>query len=148
MSTRCQVIVRDSRNEQVWFYRHCDGYPEGVAPTLNAFLDLVKAGKIRDNVEQACGWIVIIGAVEYQTVKADCFDKPKGPVFSADGMTGDDLMGWQAGAYEPCPNGCVHGDIEYAYLVDLEEKAIYQLQLTTDSAGAAIDMSKKTPFTS
>jgi len=31
MSTRCQIKVE---GEKVMLYKHCDGYPEGVLPTL------------------------------------------------------------------------------------------------------------------
>ena len=33
MSTRANIILKDSY-DKLYFYRHCDGYPEGVAPTL------------------------------------------------------------------------------------------------------------------
>lgn len=36
MSTRCQIKVE---GEEVLLYKHCDGYPEGVLPTLE---DVVK----------------------------------------------------------------------------------------------------------
>lgn len=104
MSTRCQVIVKDRRSE-VWFYRHSDGYPEGVEKSLKTFLDYVKSEKIRDNAEQASGWLVIIGHNEYNTK-----DVPD-----------DD---WKVGAYEPCPPE-EHGDIEYLYTVDLDAKEVY-----------------------
>jgi len=65
MSTRAQIKITDSFGQELWFYRHSDGYPDGTLPTLQKFLDWVKAGKIRDNVEQAAGWLILIGAEEY-----------------------------------------------------------------------------------
>lgn len=57
MSTRANIIVKD-KHDTLWFYRHSDGYPEGTLPSLNKFLDMVKSGKIRDNVGQVvdCHW--------------------------------------------------------------------------------------------
>ena len=34
MSTRAQIVVEG--NEGVYIYQHCDGYPEGILPTLCA----------------------------------------------------------------------------------------------------------------
>ena len=104
MSIRAQVIIKD-RYSELWFYRHSDGYPEGTMPTLEKFLSWVREGKIRDNVEQASGWIILIGAHEYNA---------KGFEPNND---------WKVGAYEPSvPKE--HGDIEYLYTVDLEKKTI------------------------
>ncbi len=64
MSTRAGIIIKDGYNE-VHFYRHSDGYPEVTLPKLEKFLKWVKDGKIRNNVQQASGWLIIIGAEEY-----------------------------------------------------------------------------------
>jgi hypothetical protein len=101
MSTRCQVIIKDAYDSEIWFYRHSDGYPEGVESSLQKFLDLVKSNKIRDNAEQASGWLIIIGREEYACYPQD----------------------WKVGAYEPSISEC-HGDIEYLYIVDLKEKVV------------------------
>ena len=92
-------------------------------PTLNKFLDWVKEGKIRDNVEQSAGWLVLIGASEYDkmldpTKHFEYMKKPTvlEPIESKAGM------GWKCGAYEPCQ--CQHGDIEYLYTIDLDKKEI------------------------
>ena len=71
MSTRASIIIKDE-DEKLIFYRHSDGYPTGTMPTLNKFLELVKSGKIRDNVGQSAGWLIILGALEYE---------PSGSVF-------------------------------------------------------------------
>ena len=108
MGTRAQIIIKDSC-EEVWFYRHSDGYPEGTLPTLEKFLDWVKSGRIRDNASQAAGWLVIIGHNEYQIS-----DEPDAE---------DKIYGWKVSAYEPCSNQ-LHSDIDYLYTIDLEAKTI------------------------
>lgn len=124
MSTRAQIIITDG-NDELWFYRHSDGYPEGVMPTLGKFLQWVKEGRIRDNVEQSAGWLVLIGAKEYSKElrfrNGEIEQKEKENLFEPG--KADDAMGWKCGAYEPC---CpvVHGDIEYLYTVDLRMKTI------------------------
>lgn len=107
MSTRCQVIIKDAYSE-VWFYRHSDGYPEGVMPSLEKFLSWVKEDRIRDNAEQASGWLVLIGHQEYEV-----------PSEPSKGSS----MGWKIGAYEPCAPER-HSDIEYLYTVDLAKGTI------------------------
>jgi hypothetical protein len=111
MSTRCQVILKDGDSE-LWFYRHSDGYPDGTMPTLTKFLDLVKAGRIRDNLEQAAGWLVIIGHQEYLEIYQ------KGSPAFEPALEDNTGMGWKVGAYEPCQPE-KHCDIAYLYTVDL-----------------------------
>lgn len=107
MSTRANIIIKDGE-DKLFFYRHSDGYPEGTLPTLEKFLAWVKAGKIRDNVSQASGWLIIIGAMEYETRIPEC-----------EKCTPDD---WKVGAYEPTTG--IHGDVEYIYTIDLEKRTI------------------------
>lgn len=114
MSTRAQVIVKDSFGDELWFYRHSDGYPKGTLPSLEKFLGWVKDGLIRDNALQSAGWLVILGHTEYEQS-----DIPN----SKDGCDG-----WKVGAYEPCPP-VKHGDIEYLYTVDLAEKKISYIKV-------------------
>lgn len=106
MSTRCQVIVKDDY-DAIWFYRHSDGYPEGTMPSLQKLMDWVNKGLIRDNAEQASGWLVIIGADEYKsrqiprkaanwedlTPQRETEWKDKIPSVPKD---------WKVGAFEPC----------------------------------------------
>jgi len=128
MSTRCQVIIKDNHNE-LWFYRHSDGYPEGTMPTLEKFLNYVKEGIIRDNVEQAGGWLILFGAMEYgintEFVKGKWVDTPKtlDELFTPKGG----ISGWKCGAFEPSvPQE--HGDIRYLYTIDLVKKTITHVQ--------------------
>ena len=107
MSTRCNVIIKD-RCQELVFYRHSDGYPKVVLPSLEKFLGLVKEGRIRDNVEQASGWLIRLGATEYKV--------PENPTLNSD------YQDWKVGAYEPSVG--IHGDVDYIYVVDLHEKTI------------------------
>jgi len=108
MSTRSQIIIKDQYNEQ-WFYRHSDGYPEGNLPQLFKFMSWLKEGKIRNNVGQSSGWLILIGAEEYKEYQDN---KPFTP------------KDWKVGAYELCPHRSMHGDIEWLYIIDLEENTI------------------------
>jgi len=112
MSTRASIIIKDSYS-QLFFYRHSDGYPEGTLPTLEKFLSWVKEGKIRNNVSQAAGWLILIGLQEYGNGTDQLGEiEPTDKGFS----------GWKIGAYEPT-NG-VNGDEEYQYIIDLDKKTI------------------------
>lgn len=64
----------------------------------------VADGKIRDNVNQGAGWLIVIGHEEYIDQRAKGYST------------------WKVGAYEPTTQR--HGDIEYLYVVDLEDKTI------------------------
>jgi hypothetical protein len=101
MSTRCQVVLKQGEKE-LWFYRHSDGYPEGVLPSLTKFVDWVREGKLRDNIGQNAGWLVVLGHDEYGSPSPD---------------EGEKWRNWKVGAYEPCPCLSEHGDIDYLYEV-------------------------------
>ncbi len=125
MSTRANILGKD-QHDQLWFYRHCDGYPEGTLPLLNKFMEWVKTGKIRDDVGQAAGWLIILGALEYKTVPAAEY-KPDEMIgtFKINGEVKFDtlqLNDWKVGSIEPTTGK--HGDIEYLYTVDLHNKTI------------------------
>ena len=111
MSTRAQIIVKD-KFDKLWFYRHSDGYPEGAMPMLETFLDYVKRKIIRDNVEQASGWLILFGAKEYGEKKKDITSP-----------TEEGYSGWKCGSIEPSVPA-LHGDIEYLYIIDLEYKTL------------------------
>lgn len=101
MSSRANIKLIDEYGNELWFYRHCDGYPEGTMPLLNKFLDMVKAGKIRDNVSQAGGWLIILGREEEGYGEKD---------------------DWKVGAIEPTIGQ--HRDVKYLYIIDLKKKKI------------------------
>lgn len=75
-------------------------------PTLEKFMKYVKAGKIRDNVQQAGGWLILLGSKEYNTTEP-----------------GGEPSNWKCGSIEPCPPE-KHGDIAYLYVLDLDKKTI------------------------
>jgi hypothetical protein len=112
MSTRCNIVLKDGYGQELIFYRHSDGYPEGVAKTLREFLKLVKQSRIRNNVSQAAGWLILLGAEEYgkslENLRTEAPDA--------------DLSGWKVGAYEPTLR--IHFDIEYLYEIDLAKKTL------------------------
>lgn len=112
MSTRAQVIIKDA-STSIWFYRHSDGYPEGTLPSLRRFLDLVSSGRIRRDAMQASGWLVLIGAEEYNN-----------PLMRASsGKETYTSLKWKVGAYEPC-DSFMYVDIEYLYTIDLRNDSI------------------------
>lgn len=114
MSTRANIIVKDSSGDELIFYRHSDGYPEGAMPTLEKFINAVKAGQIRDNVGQAAGWLIVFGGME------DGHDPKTSPA-----------MSWKVGTIEPTTQ--MHGDIAYLYVVDLDKKTIKHMETKYDT---------------
>lgn len=130
MSTRANIIIKDNY-DKLYFYRHSDGYPEGTMPTLNKFLDLVKSKKIRNNVSQSAGWLIVLGAIEYQTINGNIFPESLKKYYERDGNIIEQILNefvpedWKVGAYEPTTG--IHGDIEYLYVIDLENKKIIQV---------------------
>ena len=109
MSTRAQIVVTDSHGDKLWFYKHCDGYPEGTLPILEKFLQCVKDGKIRNNAMQGAGWLIVLG-------RDDSYkNEPENTMY-----------GWKVSDIEPCVPE-THGDIEYLYVVDLVKKDIKTL---------------------
>lgn len=113
MSTRANIILIDGRDELI-FYRHSDGYPSATLPTLNKFLDLIRAGAIRDELSQAAGWLVLIGADEYRVSYIDDVIRHEKHGSS---------MTWKCGSYEPTTE--IHADVEYVYLVDLKLRDVH-----------------------
>ena len=111
MSTRANIVIKDG-NEELWFYRHSDGYPEGAMPLLEKFMNAVKDKTIRNNITQASGWLILLGAEEYK-VRAD---------FTHENYKGIREKDWKVGSIEPTTGR--HGDIEYLYTLDLETKTI------------------------
>lgn len=121
MSTRADVILKETykdsfgtnHTEELMFYRHSDGYPEGVMPTLEKLSDWIKRKKVRNNLSQVAGWLVLLGAMEYNTIPY--FEVEDGYLRDMD--TIKDPKDWKVGAYEPCT--MLSGDGEYIYTVDV-----------------------------
>jgi hypothetical protein len=121
MSTRANILIKDDHG-QLWFYRHSDGYPSGTLPTLSEFCLWVERKLIRDNVGQASGWLIMLGAKEYG-------DYHEGAdIHSPEGK--NTFMGWKVGAYEPTT--CEHADIEFLYTVDLSKRKLTVKGLYTE----------------
>jgi hypothetical protein len=136
MSTRANIVLKESysykakngkrvvKNQELIFYKHSDGYPEGVMPILNKFMEWIKEGKIRDNVSQAGGWLILLGAMEYNTMPN--FETEKAHFEGGKAYGNIDTIeapkDWKCGAYEPTTG--IHGDIEFLYEVDLTNKEI------------------------
>lgn len=123
MSTRANVIIKD-RYDKLFFYKHSDGYPDGMLEQLNLFMKWVKEKKIRDNLQQAAGWLIIIGALEYNTIPSCEFEAPHYPDGIGYGKitTIKDPADWKCGSFEPTT--CIHGDIAYLYIIDLAFKTV------------------------
>lgn len=121
MSTRANVIIKDNYQELI-FYRHSDGYPEGALPTLKKLLRWVKDGRIRADAMQAAGWLVIIGHREYEAWIQREYQNEQSTVRWGEPGKQTSSMGWKVGAYEPTDQ--IHGDIDYLYVVDLATKTI------------------------
>lgn len=131
MSTRCNVVVTDEFGAKIMFYRHSDGYPSGVAPTLGEFLRLVKTNRLRDNAEQSAGWLIVLGYEEYsQGDYGNDLAKMRG------NTEGTNMSGWKVGAYEPSTG--IHGDIEYLYEIDLKAKALKGWHHDGERKGASV----------
>ncbi len=113
MSTRSNIVIKDEYGH-LFFYRHSDGYPSVTAESLKTFLRWLIEGKIRDNVGQCSGWLILLGFNEYK-------DKAYGSTYPPGDVVGT-YADWQVGAYEPTTG--FHGDIVYAYVIDLEKKEI------------------------
>jgi len=96
MSTRCNIVVRDGGDE-LWFYRHSDGYPESVLPDLEPLMEKLRDGSLRNNLNQFCGWLIVKGHEGYK----------RHPGYSD----------WKVGNYEPTTG--LHVDAEYVYELDL-----------------------------
>jgi hypothetical protein len=106
-------------------------------------MDWVKEGRIRDNVGQAAGWLILIGAQEYDTVYISGGERRKKTTLTEPSIGG--ITGWQAGAYEPTT--CIHGDIEYLYTLDLKAKTILVQEVVGDGQYRTIDPVTNEPIT-
>jgi hypothetical protein len=108
----------------------------------------VQEEKIRDNVEQAAGWLILIGAREYDEIytgEGEIGYKKK-PDLTVPGDK-ENHSGWQCGAYEF--STCIHGDIEYLYTLDLNKLTIkVQKPVTRNGVDTFKTIETITDFTS
>lgn len=117
MSTCANIIIKDFdyRPRELIFYRHSDGYPDCTLPTLDVFMQYVADGKIRDNVGQAAGWLILIGADEY-------FGRMRHQNLAVPDEHRNH-NGWKCGAYEPTTY--IHRDIAFCYILNLTKRTIH-----------------------
>jgi hypothetical protein len=99
MGTRANIVIREGKDKLI-FYRHYDGYPEVVLPSLKRLTDGIVSGQLRNNLVQLAGHLIVIGHNEYIDQESD----------------------WKVGAYEPTT--CIHVDIEYLYELDLVKRTV------------------------
>jgi len=119
MSTRANIIIESKEfaiPKKLYFYRHSDGYPEGVKPTLDLFVSWLKKDIIRNNIPQSSGWLILLGTMEYDTIPKYATDQG----YLKDTDTIESPKDWKCGAYEPTTG--LHGDIEHLYVIDLDKK--------------------------
>ena len=112
MSTSAKLIVEEGYTDnlshelydRLYFYRHYDGYPETVMPRLEALVDKIIDGKLRNSVRQFSGWIIIDGHDEY---------------LWEDQETPGIHENWKVGAWEPWPGHHEEMDVIYTYKITL-----------------------------
>lgn len=121
MSTRANIVLKAKGEKPLWFYRHSDGYPSGAMPLLEKFMDHVKAGRIRANIGQAAGWLVVFGHQQYRPTPGGNANNYEPPQFEPGEK--DSISAWKVGAIEPTSWG-LHGDVKYLYTLDLDAKTI------------------------
>lgn len=117
MSTRSQIKVKGS---EVMIYKHSDGYPEGVIPVLKPILERFVAER-GNEPDYALAQIMRAFArhdEEYRKKRLEeAEDEIVKNMYKQPRMTG-----WGLDTVR-------HGDIEYLYKVDLEERVIYVLDV-------------------
>jgi hypothetical protein len=130
MSTRANIVIQNS-NDKLYFYRHSDGYPECTMESLKEFVNMYK-DQLRGNISQSAGWLILKGAVEYG-FKGDLKDP-------AGNNNKYEWNNWKVGAYEPTTD--IHGDIEYLYIIDLDEKTLKCYQVGYGEDTYKVDMKR------
>lgn len=73
MSTRASVQVYDERNT-IYFYQHCDGYPEGLGEWLKQCLALPKVSRHKGDIEYLCGALLMEANRDYIEKNLSCPD--------------------------------------------------------------------------
>ena len=112
MSTRCNVVVKDGYQE-LWFYRHHDGYPESILPDLEPVMQKLRYGKLRDNASQFAGWLIVKGNEDYYTSTSMSG-------WQSENFGWRKAHHWKVGNYEPTTKQ--HGDVDFVYEIDLTSK--------------------------
>ena len=88
-----------------------DGYPEsehGVGALLDKFCDAIKSGRIRSDVVQSAGWLILMTVIDDQFLPVD---------FTAPIPDSLKSYAWKASGIEITDS--IHEDIDYCYIVDM-----------------------------
>lgn len=105
MSTRCNIIIQDSKNPSALLYRHCDGYPENAGVELKR---LVEKYSTENQYTTPCDFATYL--IRYRKkCNPDLnflYTKSEGYILP----------------YELAP--CVQSDIDYLYFIDLQQKNV------------------------
>lgn len=112
MGTRCQMRIIGVHNQEHWFYRHWDGYPDGAMPAIRAFMKAVEEGRVRRNADQAGAWFLIITNAHEGQLKPEHINNAHGP------SDHNDLLLIQTCQKER------HGDIEFFYTIDMRDGTV------------------------
>lgn len=96
MSTRANIIFKDSAGTKLYFYRHSDGYPDVTGADLKSFC-LGYQKHLRDNSMQSSGWLIVWGREKMERYEG---------------------YEWKVGDYEPTHG--IHSDVEFIYIIDLD----------------------------
>lgn len=110
MGTRCNILITDENENTLYFYRHYDGYPESIVPSLSPLLERLQAGELRKNVGQFSGHLILLGAQEMAAQNSRLKMNPSSE------------NNWKCGFYEPTTG--IHGDVAYIYTLDLEKEEL------------------------
>lgn len=128
MGTRCNICVTDNTGNELWFYRHYDGYPQEVIPSLTPLMERLIDGTVRTNVGQFSGWLIVLGH-EQRTP-------------SSHYGNGNVEHDWKVGHYEPTT--CMHGDVAYLYTINLDNKTLLVSCVSWDMPDEDIDFIEHT----
>jgi hypothetical protein len=112
MSTRCQIGIYDEKETplnkpNVLLYKHSDGYPEGVIPIIQPFLEDFSKKRGMDDVEYCSAWLLHA-------------------LIQSHGRT--DYLG-----HGICGDRTFHGDIEYYYRIQPSEILVYKVRGSDDN---------------
>lgn len=88
---------------------------------LKRFMQYIADGKLRDNLSQSAGWLILLGASEYSSYYKDGAKHPKKDLTVP--CEEDGSMGWKCGAIEPETG--MADDAEYTYVLDIPLRTIY-----------------------
>jgi len=132
MSTRANIVLKEGK-DKLYFYRHSDGYPRGAMPLLERFTQWGKDGKIRKDLQQCAGWLIVLGAIEYCTIptyEIEVTNRYGRERKETKDETIQPPNDWKVGSIEPTT--CLHGDIEYLYTIDIETMEIKAQKTSCD----------------